>query len=417
MKLNTKQLPPTAALATQAIHAGEMHDALGAHISPIYQTSTFTFEDMAQAERIASGQEAGYIYTRRSNPTRDVLERKIAVLEGRNLIRQARAQGDDDFTVSALAFATGMAAVSSAVLALVRAGDHVIGQDVLYGSTEHLLANVLPRYGVTTSTVGGTDMGELGRELEAHPNTTVVYIETPANPTMKIVDIAAVAEVAHTHGAKVVIDNTFATPCLQRPLELGADVIVHSTTKYMCGHGLVLGGVVVSTDAAWVEEQLGTMLRFLGGVPSPFDCWLVNLGLKTLPLRMKQHCANAMAVARFLESHPKVHAVYYPGLESFPGHAVAAKQMDDFGGMMSFDLKGGYEAGVRLMDGVRLCTLAVSLGNVDTLIQHPASLTHRVVPPEVRQRVGITDGLIRLSVGLEDAADIIADLEQALERC
>lgn len=403
-------------LDTQAIHVGEGCHALGSHINPIYQTSTFVFESSDQAERIASGEEAGYLYTRRANPTCDVLAQKLAALEGYELIQQARARGDDDFEVTARIFGSGMGAVSAALLAAVRAGDHVIAQDVLYSSTEHLLAEIVPEYGVSISWVSALDMDELARELEAHPNTKVVYIETPANPTMRIVDIAAVSEVVHAHGARVVIDNTFATPALQRPLELGADVVVHSTTKYICGHGVVVGGAVISADATFMEESIGAMSRFLGAIPSPFDCWLTNLGLKTLPLRIRQHSANAMQIARFLEQHPKVAAVYYPGLESFPGHEVARRQMADFGGMLSFELKGGYEASRQLMDHVRVCSFAVSLGNLDTLIEHPASLTHRIVPPEIRQRVGITDGLIRLSVGLENVEDLIADLDQALER-
>ena len=397
-------LTSTPGLDTQAIHAGESGHALRAHVAPIYQTSTFAFETMAQAMRIVSGEEPGYFYTRRSNPTQRLLADKLAALEGYGL----------SAPVGAEILASGMAAISAALLGVVRAGDHLVAQDILYGTADHLITEFLPRYGVSSSRVTGLDMDELARELEAHPNTKAVYIETPANPTMRIVDIAAVSEVAHAYGARVIVDNTFATPALQRPLALGADVVVHSTTKYICGHGVVIGGAVVSADPAFMAEAVRPMIRFLGGVPGPFDCWLVHLGLKTLPLRMRQHCANAMQVARFLETHPAVAAVYYPGLESFPQHELAKRQMDDFGGMMSFELKGGYEAGCKLVDSVRLCTFAVSLGNLDTLIEHPASLTHHLVPPEVRAKVGISDGLIRLSVGLENAEDLIADLEQAL---
>ena len=253
----------------------------------------------------------------------------------------------------------------------------------------------------------------LAQELAAHPNTTVIFLETPANPTMACVDIAAVVDVAHAHHAQVVVDNTFATPALQRPLELGADVVVHSTTKYISGHGVIIGGAVVSRDVPLLEEKIASLIRYLGGVPSPFDCWLTNLGLKTLPLRMRQHCANAMEVARFLEGHKGVTAVHYPGLESFPQHDLARRQMDDFGAMIAFEVKD-YAAAAHLLDRVQLCALAVSLGNLDTLIEHPATMTHSSLSPEARAQTGISDGLIRLSVGLEAVEDIITDLDQAL---
>ena len=392
--------------STAAIHAGEIHDAQGAHVTPIYQTSTFTFADMAAVEAYASGEANSYIYTRGGNPGRTALAEKLAALEGFNLLQQGQA-------VTAEIFSSGMAAISAALLGVAQAGDHVIAQSVLYGSTDHLVAELMPQYGIGTSRVPGLAAEALIRELEAHPNTTAVYLETPANPTMSLVDIAATAEIAHAHNAKLIVDNTFATPALQRPLELGADVVVHSTTKYISGHGTIIGGAVISHDLTLMEEKIVPMIRFLGGVPSPFDCWLTNLGLKTLPLRMERHCANAMQVARFLEGHEGVTAVHYPGLESFPQHDLAKRQMDDFGAMIAFEV-ADYEAATRLLDRVQLCTLAVSLGNLDTLIEHPASMTHGGMDPEIRQQIGISDGLIRLSVGLEAAEDIMADLEQAL---
>jgi methionine-gamma-lyase len=410
--------PTHQQFATAAIHAGEIHDAQGAHIAPIYQTSTFTLANMAAVEAHASGDANSYIYTRGGHPNRTALAAKLAALEGYQLIQEARAAGNDGPVVAAEIFSSGMAAISAALLGLAQAGDHVIAQDVLYGSADHLIAELMPQYGISTSRVKGLDPDALAQELAAHPNTTVVYTETPANPTMMLVDIAAVAAIAHTHNAGkrcgVVGDNTFATPALQRPLELGADVVVHSTTKYICGHGVIVGGAVVSRDIPLLEEKIGMLIRYLGGVPSPFDCWLTNLGLKTLPLRMERHCANGMQVARFLEGHAGVTAVHYPGLESFPQHDLARRQMDGFGGMIAFEVKGGYETATRLLDRVQLCSLAVSLGNLDTLIEHPASMTHRTVPPEVRARTGISDNLIRLSVGLEAVEDIIADLERAL---
>ena len=399
---------------TEAIHAGEIHDAQGAHVAPIYQTSTFSFANMAAVEAHAAGQANSYIYTRSGNPNRTALAAKLAALEGYQLIQQAQAAGRDGPVVAAEIFSSGMAAISATLLGLAQAGDHIIAQDALYSSTDHLIAELMPQYGISTSRVKGLNPDALAQELAAHPNTTAVYLETPANPTMMLVDIAAVAEIAHAHHAKVIADNTFATPALQRPLELGADVVVHSTTKYIGGHGTIVGGAVVSCDLPLLEEKIGTFIRYLGGVPSPFDCWLTNLGLKTLPLRMERHNANGMQVARFLDGHEGVTAVHYPGLESFPQHDLARRQMDGFGGMIAFKVKGGYEAATRLLDRVQLCSLAVSLGNLDTLIEHPSSMTHRNVPPQVRAQMGISDGLIRLSVGLEAAGDIIADLERAL---
>ena len=395
-------------MATTAIHAGEIHDPSGAHIAPIYQTSTFTFENMDAVEAWTSGEAERYIYTRPGNPSRSALARKIAALEGIGM-------GEDRERVTAEIFGSGMAAISAALMGLAKAGDHIATQRVLYGSADGLISNVLTGYGITNSRIPGLDPEALERDLEKHPNTTVVYMETPANPTMLIIDIARTAEIAYAHGAALVVDNTFATPVLQRPLEHGADVVVHSTTKYINGHGTVVGGAVVSRDPEWMMERVKPLVGGIGGVPSPFDCWLTNIGLKTLPLRMARHSESGMAVARFLDQHPVVVATHYPGLPDDPGYEVAARQMDGFGAMIAFDL-GSYDAATRLLDRVQLAMLGVSLGNVDTLIQHPVSLTHRMVPPEERAASGITDGLVRLSVGLEDVEDIIADLDQALAR-
>ncbi len=404
---------PPYQIATDAIHAGEIHDATGAHIAPIYQTSTFTFPDMHAVEAYGAGESDAYIYTRPGHPGRKALAAKLAALEGYGLIRQAQAAGTAVPDIRAEIFSSGMGAISAALMGLAQAGDHIIAQEVLYGSADHLIAETLPQFGVTSSRVKGLETAALAQELAAHPNTTTVYLETPANPTMGLIDLAAVVEVAHAHNAKVVVDNTFATPILQRPLEFGADVVVHSTTKYIGGHGTIIGGAVVSRDDAFMEEQIAGMMRYVGAVPSPFDIWLTNLGLKTLPLRMKQHSVNGLAVAEFLEGHEGVTAVHYPGLPSFPQHDLAKRQMDDFGAMIAFEVPN-YEAATRLLGRLELITLAVSLGNLDTLIEHPASMTHRSMEPAHRTQIGISDGLIRLSVGLEAAEDIIADLEQAL---
>ncbi|MDD4657960.1 MAG: methionine gamma-lyase [Eubacteriales bacterium] len=383
--------------ATRAVHAGQEPDPqYGALSTPIYQTSTFVFKDVAQGAARFAGEEEGYIYTRLGNPTVTALEEKIACLEG----------GED-----AAAFGSGMAAVSAAIMALVNQGDHVVHSAALYGCTFAFLHELIARFGVTATGVDTADLEAVKKAIR--PNTKVVYIESPTNPTMRITDIQAVAEIAHAHGAKVVVDNTFMTPYLQRPLEMGADVVLHSATKYINGHGDVVAGLVISDKETMTKIKM-TTLKDIGGIMSPFDAWLILRGLKTLPLRMDRHNSNAMAIAKYLEKHPAVAKVYYPGLESFDQHALAKKQMSGFGGIMSFELKGGFEAGVRLMNGVKICHLAVSLGDIDTLIQHPASMTHSVVPEAERLAVNITPGLVRLAVGLEDVEDIIADLEQAL---
>ena len=394
-------------LATEAIHAGEIHDAWRAHVAPIYQTSTFTFPSMKDVEEWAAGETDAYIYARGGNPARTALARKLAALE-------SHAMGSDGENVTAEIFSSGMAAISAALLGLAKAGDHIVTQQVLYGSADHLIDEILPGYGITNTRIPGLDPALLEHELARHPNAKAVYMETPANPTMTVIDIAGSAAIAHAHGAKLVVDNTFATPVLQRPLEHGADVVVHSTTKYINGHGTVIGGAVVGRDPDLMQDEIASLIRFTGGVPGAFDCWLTNIGLKTLPLRMERHCSNARAVAGFLDSHPAVVATHYPGLPGHPQSGIARRQMDDFGAMIAFDL-GGYEAAVRFLDRLELCTLAVSLGNVDTLVEHPASMTHRVVAPERRAASGITDGLVRISVGLEDVEDITGDLANALE--
>ena len=393
-------------LATTAIHAGEVHDPLGSHINPIYQTSTFVHEDFEAIESWGRGEREAYTYSRGDNPTREVLAQKIAALEAYGM--------ENADAVSAMIFSSGMGAISAAILGIVSAGDHIITQQVLYGSCDHLFTEQLPNYNITISRIRGLEAEALEAELAKYPNTKVVYLESPANPSMTIIDIEETAHIAHAHGAKLVVDNTFASPVLQQPLALGADVVVHSTTKFINGHGTVIGGAVVSADAEYMENGPGKKLRFMGGAaPSAFDCWLTNIGLKTLPLRMRQHCINARVVAEFLDGHAKVDQTYWPGLPSHPKHDVAARQMSDFGAMISIDL-GSYAAAGRFMSGLSLCSLGVSLGNVDTLVQHPASMTHRMLSDEGRTASGITPGLVRLSVGIEDADDIVADLRNAL---
>ena len=397
---------------TRAVHAGE-HVGQPQHVShtgAIYQTSTFVFENVAQGADAFSGDRPGYIYTRLGNPTVLALEAKMNALEGGDFKRL-----HPEVTVSSLAFSSGMAAISSTLLALLSQGDTLIMGDVVYGATEHLAQNVLARLGVKTVEVDTSDLAAVERVLGRNPKAKAILLESPTNPMLGISDIAAIAKLAHAAnpGIKVLVDNTFATPYLQRPLELGADVVIHSTTKYLCGHGTVVGGVMTTTSDEVKDKAYG-VIKDIGGSPGPFDAWLVNLGVKTLPLRMDRHCANAMALARFLEGHAKIARVHYPGLESHPQHALAKRQMKDFGGMVAFELTGGLEAGIRLMDTIKLFTLAVSLGCVDALIEHPASMTHACVPREKRMKAGLTDGLVRVSPGIEETQDLLDALDKAL---
>jgi methionine-gamma-lyase len=383
---------------SKAIHAGHEHQAKGAHITPIYQVSTFTFTDAAQGGRIFAGTEEGYRYTRLGNPNMTELERKMAALEG----------GEN-----ALVTSSGMSAIMTAVFAFLKNGDHMVTSDALYGGTFKLFKEMLPQYGIEVTFVDASDVSMVEEAIK--PNTKLVYIESPANPTMKLMDIKSCAGVAHKHGAYLMIDNTFMTPYLQRPIELGADIVIHSATKYICGHGDVVAGVIVSSNQL-IKQMKSPHLDNFGGTTSPFDAWLLTRGLKTLGLRMEKHCENGQKVAEYLENHPLIDKVYYPGLPSFSQYELAKKQMDGFGGMMAFELKGGIEAGITLMDSVEMLTLAVSLGCVDSMIQHPASMTHACVSREERVKSGITDGLVRLSVGIENVEDIIRDLEQALKK-
>ncbi|MRR31101.1 aminotransferase class I/II-fold pyridoxal phosphate-dependent enzyme [bacterium] len=307
-----------------------------------------------------------------------------------------------------------MAAVLTTLLASATAGQTILAQESLYSATYGFMTEIARRYQIQTVLVPDIDPQTWEDAFAAHPDAVLAYAETPANPTMQLSDLAAIAQIARRCGAKLAVDNTFASPYCQRPLSLGADIVIHSTTKYLNGHGTTIGGAVVARDAAWVRGGLLQMQEMLGGSASPFDSWLTNLGLRTFELRMQRHCANAAQIAAFLENHPAVARVNYPGLESFAQHELARRQMLHYGGMLSFELKGGLEAGARMMDRMQVCTLAVSLGNVDTLIEHPASMTHNSVPAEARQKIGITDGLVRLSVGIENVEDLLVDLDQAM---
>lgn len=382
---------------TSAIHAGNVTDkSYGSLTMPIYQTSTFVFENCQQGGDRFAGKDNGYIYTRLGNPSASVLEEKLAYLE----------KGE-----AAVVTSSGMGAISSALWTICRAGVHIIADSTLYGCTYSLLAHGLTRYGVDVSFIDASNLEELKEAMKG--NTVAVYIETPANPNLKIIDIKQVANIAHDYNKdiKVICDNTFATPCLQRPLELGCDVVVHSMTKYLNGHGDVIAGAVIGKKD-FISEVKGFGIKDMtGSVLGPFEIFLILRGLKTLEIRMQKHCSNAEKIAEYLFENPKVKKVYYPGLESHKGHEIAKNQMNGFGGVISFEVEGGKEAGIKLLDNLDLCTLAVSLGDAETLIEHPASMTHSAYTVEELEAVGVPEGLVRLSVGLENVEDIIADLE------
>ncbi|MCY6372013.1 methionine gamma-lyase [Clostridium ganghwense] len=387
-------------IATQAIHGGHAGDKqFGSLATPIFQTSTFIFDSAEQGGKRFALEEPGYIYGRLGNPTANELEEKIALLEGAE---------------AAVATASGIGAISSSLWTALKAGDHVVASDTLYGCTFALLNHGLTKFGIEVTFVDITNLEEVKKAMK--PNTRVVYLETPANPTLKITDIEAVSKIAHeVKDCLVFVDNTFNTPYIQKPLEFGADVVLHSGTKYLNGHGDVIVGFAAGKQDFINQVRLVGVKDLTGSVCSPMNAYLVIRGLKTLDVRMEKHSANAMKVAEFLESHPAIEKVYYPGLKSFAQHDLAKKQMKLFGGMIAFEIKGGVDDGRTIMNNVQLASLAVSLGDTETLIQHPASMTHSPYTPEERAAVGISDGLVRLSVGLENSEDIIADLKQALD--
>ncbi|MFQ6675633.1 MAG: trans-sulfuration enzyme family protein [Fidelibacterota bacterium] len=375
---------------TKVVRAGiEPDPTTGSILPPLYQTATYVLEEL--------GRDKGFDYSRSANPTRQVLEGNLAAIEGGEY---------------GVCFASGMAAVD-ACLKLLKSGDHVVCSDDVYGGVSRHFNNILVRYDLQFSYVDTTDPERVKQGIR--PNTRMLWVETPTNPLLKVTDLKAMSAIAREHNLLFGVDSTFATPVFLRPLEFGADMVMHSTTKYLSGHNQLIGGAII-TNRRDIFEQMKFVQKTIGAVPGPFDCWLTLLGVKTLSLRMARHAANAQAVAEFLAGHPKVKTVTYPGLPSHPQHGVAAEQMDGFGGMISFELEGGLEAGKVLMNGVKLCSLAESLGAVETMITHPATMTHADVPREERYARGLRDGLVRISVGIEDPDDILEDIEQALER-
>jgi methionine-gamma-lyase len=380
---------------TRAIHGGAVRDGLRAVTFPIYESSTFRYDTVAAGAALGADRGEGWYYTRWGNPTTRLLEERVALLEG----------GED-----ALATGSGMAAISTAVLSVLEPGAHVVAPRAVYQATSELFRVVVPREGIEVTFIDGMDVRAYERALR--PTTRLLYIETPNNPLLQVGDIAAIAALARRAGAVTIADNTFASPFNQRPLELGADLVVHSATKYLGGHADVTAGVIVGGRERIAAAK--RLFRILGPVLDPMAAWLLLRGLKTLGVRVERHNHNAMRLAQFLAGHPEVAAVHYPGLPSHPRHAIAARQMRGFGGMLSFEVRGGYDAGVRCVDALRTCLLAVSLGGVETLVAHPASTTSVGIPKAERERAGITDGLIRVSVGIEDIEDLIADFDQAL---
>ena len=386
--------------STVAIHHGyDPADHHGALVPPVYQTSTFTFSSAEVGGRCFAGEAPGYIYTRIANPTLALLESRMAELEG---------------GAAAISFGSGMGAVTATLWTLLRPGDEIVVDRTLYGCTFAFLHHGIGEFGVRVTHIDMTDLAEVDAAMARKPK--LVYFESPANPNMRLVDIAAVASRAHAAGALVVVDNTYCTPYLQRPLALGADVVVHSATKYISGHGDVTAGVAVAADPSIAERiRLQGLKDMTGAVLSAQDAALLLRGLKTLALRMDRHCANAAAVAQLMARHPAVAALHYPGLPSHPQHALAKRQMRQPGGMIALELHGGVEAGKRFIDALQLVACAVSLGDAESLAQHPASMTHSTYTAEERAAAGITDGLVRLSCGLEDTADLLADVTQALD--
>ena len=375
---------------TKVVRAGiEPDPTTGAIVPPIYQTATYVLPEV--------GRDLGFDYTRSANPTREILENNLATIEGGRF---------------GTCFSSGMSAVDS-VLKLLKKGDHVVCSDDVYGGVSRHFNNILVNYGLTFTYVDSSNPKNVENAIRSE--TKLFWIETPTNPLLKITDLNAISKIAKKHQILFGVDSTFATPVFLRPFEFGADIVMHSTTKYISGHNQLIGGIIITNDEE-IHERMKFVQKTIGAIPSPFDCWLTLIGVKTLHLRMERHASNAQAVAEFLESHPQVEKITYPGLKSHPQYEVAKEQMDGFSGMISFELKGGIPAGTTVMNNVKLCSLAESLGAVETMITHPATMTHVDVPAEERHARGLSDGLVRISVGIEDPDDIIDDLKQALEK-
>jgi methionine-gamma-lyase len=395
---------PLTGFSSVAVHSGHQKDPRYAHQVPIYASSTFVFDTAEQGMKRFSGEEPGYIYSRWGNPTITEAEDKIAALETFQL--PVKAKG--------LLHASGMAAISTLFLSTLKSGDKILSHYSLYGGTDELIHKLLPEMGIQPVIADLRQLDKVEDIIKNEKAIKMMYLETPANPTVQCVDLEELTKIAKRYNLLVACDNTFATPYLQQPFKYGIDFIVHSTTKFLNGHGTAIGGILLGTDLNLMNTKVTKIHRLLGGNSNPFDTFLLITGLKTLEIRMDRHCMNALQVSHYLEQHKAVAKVNYTGLPSHPDYHIAKKQMSQAGGMLSFELKGGLEAGIKLMDHLKMCTRTVSLGTVDTLLSHPASMTHFGVPKEQREKYGITDGMIRMNVGIENIQDILADLEQAL---
>jgi methionine-gamma-lyase len=376
------------------------------HTAPLYLSSTYIYESPEKAQEVFKGKEKAFIYSRWSHPNAEQVERKIEQMETFGTKEKCRA----------LLFSSGMAAISALFQSLIKLGDSLLVQGNIYGTTVDYINHAALQFGLKVHYEDFKKLDKVEAILKKDKKIKLVYTETPSNPTINCYDLKALSSLAHKYKTRIAVDNTFASPYLQRPLEYGVDFVIHSSTKYLNGHGTGLSGLLVGSDIAFMDKDVWTIRKLHGSICSPFDAWLLNLGMKTLSLRMQQHCSNALAVAKWLQAHKAIAKVNYLGLASHPDHALAKRQMKDFGGVLSFEMKKGYKAGEKLMKNLKFCKLTASLGTTDTLIQHPASMSHYFVPKEQREKFGITDGLVRLSVGIEDVQDIIDDFEQALNK-
>lgn len=395
---------------TLCIHGGHRPDGHRAHHTPIYASSTYTFDNAAQAAAVFSGQEEGYLYSRWGNPTTREAEEKIAALEGFHLTDDS----GNPLTPQALLHASGMAAIQTLFFSTLNSGDAILTQGSLYGGTQETLEKILPPLGISFYAADFDNDAEMEQMIADHPEIKLVYLETPDNPTIRLVDLEKLGRFCRKHNLIMAVDNTFCTPYLQQPFKYGADYIVHSTTKFLNGHGTAIGGALVARTPELMNERMVKTFRLMGGNSNPFDAFLLVNGMRTLPLRVDRHCENAQKLAEYLEGNPDVTEVHFPGLKSHPQYDLAKAQMRKSGSMVAFELKGGFGAAVDFLNAMKLCKFAVSLGTVDTLISHPASSTHKGVAPETRERAGVTDGLIRISVGTENIEDIIADISQSI---
>jgi methionine-gamma-lyase len=402
---------PFSGFSSMAIHGGHEQDPNYAHLTPIYASSTYVFDEAEQGMRRFSGEEPGYIYARWGNPNFTEAEEKIAAMETFGILDGSGLP----LKVKGILHASGMAAISTLFLSALKKGDKILSHFSLYGGTQEMLNKVLPPLGMESVIVDLRDLNKAEEALKQHPDIRMIYLETPANPTIQCVDIEELAKLGKQYGKIIACDNTFATPYLQQPFRLGADFVIHSTTKFLNGHGTLIGGILLGRDIDFMKSHATKIHRMLGGNSNGFDAFLLVNGMKTLEIRMERHCHNAMEVASYLETNSSVAQVNYNGLPSHPDYFVTMKQMKYPGAMLSFEMKGGLEAGISVMNKLKMCTRTVSLGTCDTLLCHPASMTHYSVPREDRIKYGITDGLIRMSVGMENIQDIIMDLNQALK--